>query len=51
MDKVKEYINHPLTKCLAMVVVGAILLLESHPLYAGVAFGMGLREMFFAFKK
>jgi len=50
MDKVKEYINHPLSKCILSAIVGAVFLIEAHPLYAGVAFGYGLRELFLAFK-
>lgn len=50
MDKVKQYINHPLSKCILSVIVGAVFLIEAHPLYAGVAFGYGLRELFLAFK-
>jgi len=50
MDKLKEIINHPLSKSVALGVVGALLLMEKHPLYAGVALGMGLRELLLAFK-
>ena len=50
MDKVKEYINHPLTKCIVAAIIGAALLIESHPMYGGIAFGYGLRELFLAFK-
>ncbi len=50
MEKVKEYINHPLTKCVVSAIIGGMLLIESHPMYAGVAFGYGLRELFLAFK-
>jgi hypothetical protein len=50
MDKLKEIINHPLSKSVALGIIGALLLMEKHPLYAGVAFGMGLRELLLAFK-
>ena len=50
MDKLKEIINHPLSKSVALGIVGTLLLLEKHPLYAGMAFGMGLRELLLAFK-
>ncbi len=50
MDKLKSIINHPLSKSVALGIVGALLLMEKHPLYAGVAFGMGLRELLLAFK-
>lgn len=50
METIKEIVNHPLSKSIACGMLGAIFLLEAHPLYAGVAFGMGLRELFLAFK-
>jgi len=50
MDKIKEYINHPLSKCIVSALIGGGLLLESHSLYAGVAFGYAARELFLAFK-
>lgn len=50
MEKIKQYINHPLSKSIVAAVIGATLLLEAHPLYAGAAFGYGLRELFLAFK-
>lgn len=50
MKKIKEYINHPLSKCVVASLIGAALLLEKHPMYAGIAFGYGLRELFLAFK-
>jgi hypothetical protein len=50
MEKAKEIINHPLAKAILAGFVGTMLLVESHPLYAGVAFGYSLREIFLAFK-
>ena len=50
METIKEIINHPLSKAIAYAVIGAMLLLHAHTLYAGVAFGMGLREFLLAFK-
>tara|TARA_Y100001938_G_C8008140_1_gene388468 strand:- start:128 stop:286 length:159 start_codon:yes stop_codon:yes gene_type:complete len=50
METVKEIINHPLAKAVLAGVVGSVLLVESHPMYAGVAFGYALREVFLAFK-
>ena len=50
MDKIKMIINHPLSKAVLAGIVGAVLLVESHPMYAGVAFGYALREVFLAFK-
>jgi len=51
METIKEIINHPLSKSVACGILGAILLLHSHPLYAGITFGVGLREFLYAFKK
>lgn len=50
MEKIKQYINHPLSKCLVAIIIGGALFLESHPMYAGIAFGYALRELFLAFK-
>ena len=50
MEKIKKYINHPMSKSIFFGIVGAALLLESHALYAGMAFGVGLREFIYAFK-
>ncbi len=50
MEKIKNYVNHPLSKCILVSIVGATLLLESHPFYAGLCFGYGVRELFLAFK-
>ena len=50
METIKEIINHPLSKAVACVVVGSILIMHSHSLYAGIAFGIGLREFLLAFK-
>ena len=30
--------------------IGSGLLIEAHPMYAGIAFGMGIREFLIAFK-
>jgi len=50
MDKVKAIINHPLSKAVLAGIAGGVLLLESHPMYAGVAFGYAFREVLLAFK-
>ena len=50
METVKLIVNHPLSKAVACGVIGSILLLHAHPLYAGFAFGMGAREFLLAFK-
>ncbi len=50
MEKLKIYINHPLSKSIACAVIGGFLIIEGHSLYAGLAFGMGIREFLLAFK-
>ena len=50
MEKIKKIVNHPLAKVIGAIAIGVALLLEKHPLYAGVAFGYATREMFLAFK-
>ena len=50
METVKEIINHPLSKAVACIAIGLLLIMHSHSLYAGVAFGMGIREFLLAFK-
>ena len=50
MESIKEYINHPLSKCIISFLIGGGLLLEGHLFYGGVGFGYGLRELFLAFK-
>jgi len=50
MEKIKMIVNHPLSKAMALGFVGAMLLLERHLLYSGIAFGMALRECLLAFK-
>ncbi len=51
MEKVKQIVNHPLSKSLALGFIGAMLLLDKHPFYAGLAFGMSIREFLLAFKE
>ncbi len=51
MDKLKSIINHPLSKAVALGIVGALLLMEKHPMYSGIALGMSLRELLLAFKE
>ena len=50
MEKIKQIANHPLSKAVAAGVIGALLLLESHPFYSGLAFGVAVREFLLAFK-
>ena len=51
MEKVKEVVNSPLAKVALALAAGTLLLFESDILYAGIAYGVGLREFFLAFKK
>jgi hypothetical protein len=51
VEKIKELVNSPLTKCAVSMLIGALLLMEKDILYAGVAFGVGVREFLLAFKK
>ena len=51
METIKEIINHPLSKSVACSMIGLLLIMHSHSLYAGIAFGVALREFLYAFKK
>ncbi len=51
MSKVSLIISSPIFKTAIAGVVGALMLMEVHPLYAGLAFGVGIREFLLAFKK
>ncbi len=51
METIKEIINHPLSKAVACGIIGSLLIVHSHELYSGMAFGIGIREFLFAFKK
>ena len=50
MEKVKEIITSPLFVCGAALIIGFTLILESHPMYAGMAFGFGIAKFLEAFK-
>lgn len=50
MEKIKQIVNHPLSKAVMAGIMGSMLLLESHPFYSGLAFGIALREVLLAFK-
>jgi len=50
METVKGIINHPLSKALACGIIGLLLIMHSHSLYSGIAFGIGIREFLYAFK-
>jgi len=51
MEKIKDIVNSSWFKAAAVAGIGILLLLEKHPLYAGVAFGFAIREILLAFKK
>lgn len=50
MDKVKKIINSSLFKSCCATAIGLALIAESHPLYAGISFGLAIREFLLAFK-
>ena len=50
METIKQILNHPLSKAVACGIVGLLFIMHSHSLYAGIAFGMGIREFLLAFK-
>jgi len=50
MDKVKKVINSSLFKSGCAAAIGLALIAESHPLYAGISFGLAIREFLLAFK-
>tara|TARA_B100000424_G_scaffold266969_1_gene258955 strand:+ start:1750 stop:1914 length:165 start_codon:yes stop_codon:yes gene_type:complete len=54
MEKIKNIIKQTVTSTLfhsaLAAAVGFILLMESHPLYAGVAFGLAICKFLDAFK-
>ncbi len=44
MEKIKTVITSPLFVCGAALVIGITLVMEAHPLYAGIAFGFGIAK-------
>jgi hypothetical protein len=50
MDKVKSIVNSAWFRAARAGGVGAALLLKGAVLYAGIAFGIGVREFLLAFK-
>tara|TARA_R100000541_G_scaffold47730_1_gene54753 strand:- start:490 stop:648 length:159 start_codon:yes stop_codon:yes gene_type:complete len=50
MDKVKKALSSPLFKAACCVGIGLVLILEKHPMYAGMLFGIGIREFLLAFR-
>ena len=50
MEKIRKAVNSSLFKSAVCGVIGLALLIEKHPLYAGIAFGVAIREALLAFK-
>jgi len=50
MEKINTIINHPLSKAVALGVIGTMFLIEKRLMYSGMAYGYGLRELLLAFK-
>jgi uncharacterized membrane protein len=50
MEKIKKVILSPLFVSGATAIIGIALIAESHPLYAGIAFGIGIAKFLEAFK-
>jgi hypothetical protein len=51
MDKIKKVVMSPLFVSATAGAVGVALIAESHPLYAGIAFGFGISKFLQAFKE
>jgi hypothetical protein len=51
IEKVKKIVSSPLFACACASAIGLILLMEKHPLYAGIAFGFAGCKFLDAFKK
>jgi|TARA_R110002110_G_scaffold312304_1_gene525667 hypothetical protein len=50
MEKIKKVISSPLFISAACGVIGIILIVEQHPLYAGSTIGFGIAKFLEAFK-
>tara|TARA_B100001057_G_C22255907_1_gene721303 strand:- start:403 stop:561 length:159 start_codon:yes stop_codon:yes gene_type:complete len=50
MEKIKQIVNHPLSKGVACGLAGGIILIQGHPVYSGFLFGVAAREILLAFK-
>ena len=50
MDKVKAIVNSSWFRAAAAGAVGVFLLIDKNSLYAGIAFGIGIREFLLAMK-
>jgi len=51
VEKIKDLVNSPLTKCVVAILIGGVLLIKKDILLSGIAFGVGIREFLLAFKK
>lgn len=51
MERISKIVNSSLFKVALCGVAGSLLLIESLPLYSGIALGIGVREFLLAFKK
>jgi len=64
VEKIKELVNSSLTKCVVSIGIGILLLIKKDSIgigilllikkdimYSGIAFGIGIREFFLAFKQ
>jgi hypothetical protein len=50
MEKIKQIVNHPLSKAVGFGIIGSFMLMEGHAFYSGIAFGVAIRECLLAFK-
>ena len=50
MDKIKQVINSPLFQAGVAGGVGILLMIQGHPMYAGIGIGAGLVKFIDAFK-
>jgi len=51
IQKVKNIVMSPLFVSASSGIIGIALIAESHPLYAGIAFGFGIAKFLQAFKE
>tara|TARA_R110000868_G_scaffold98964_1_gene272442 strand:- start:1802 stop:1957 length:156 start_codon:yes stop_codon:yes gene_type:complete len=51
MEKVKMIVNSAWFRAACAGAAGVALMIKGEVLYAGIAFGIGVREFFLAFKK
>ena len=51
MEKIKDIVNSSWFKSAAVGGIGVLLLLDKNVFYAGIAFGIAVREFLLAFKK